>query len=70
MTLPRNPPLDSYPPLPYRGEDMRIALRVEPCACGELLSLYCGQDTRTMLDTHYQTDTHMRYRLTTENDNE
>ena len=56
------PPLDSYPPLPYRGEDVRAVIRVEACACGSRAEQLAGEGIDTAVQRHNATVDHLLWR--------
>ena len=57
-------PLESYPPIPYRGEDARAVLRRAACACGSEVVRLSGEDDAAAVSRHNGTEAHQRYRMT------
>lgn len=55
-------PLDSYPPLPYRGEDMRAVIRVEECQCGGRAEQLAGEGIDTAVQRHNAGEDHVLWR--------
>lgn len=60
------PPLDSYPPLRYRGEDGRAVLRREPCRCGSEVVRLSGEDDQSAVARHNATPEHLAWRVNRE----
>lgn len=56
------PPLESYPRLPYRGEDGRAVLRRERCACGADVEQLSGEDPMTAVQRHNAAADHLLWR--------
>ena len=56
------PPLDSYPPLPYRGEDFRAVVRLESCACGGVLAQRAGESVPAVVEAHNAGHAHRSWR--------
>lgn len=59
-------PLDSYPPLAYRGEDGRAVLRREPCLCGLEVVRLSGEDDPSAVRRHNATPEHSGWRFLNE----
>lgn len=55
-------PLDAYPPLPYRGEDVRAVIRLEPCACGRHAEQLAGEGIDEAARRHNATVDHLLWR--------
>ena len=62
VDIPRARPLDSYPPLPYRGEDVRAVIRVEECACGSRAEQLAGEGIDAAVRRHNAAVEHILWR--------
>lgn len=63
LDIPVFPPLESYPRLPYRGEDgIRAVVRREPCACGESAVQLSGELVEDAVARHNATPGHVLWR--------
>lgn len=62
VAYPMAPPLDSYPPLPFRGEDGAAVLRSEPCACRLDVVRLSGEDDASAVRRHQATPAHRAWR--------
>lgn len=52
-------PLDLYPPLPRRGDDIE---RIELCACGGAVIQWCNQPVTEAVREHNATPAHLAWR--------
>lgn len=59
----RAPRWDSYPALPATSEVVLLpVVRVEPCACGELIRQLAGDDARALVSAHNDRAGHRAWR--------
>ena len=62
VAMPMAPPLESYPRLEYRGEDLRAVLRRCRCACGGEAVLLSGELLPDAAARHNASERHQLYR--------
>ena len=60
--IPLFPPIEAYPPLPYRGEDVRPVIRSEPFACGSTVTQLIAETPFDAVSRHNHTHEHILWR--------